>query len=222
MNNTLKKNNVCAIIPFFNEEKTLTEIIERTLKFVDLIICVDDGSTDNSAESINLNENIILLKNDMNRGKGYSLKKGFEKSIELGTYLTITLDADLQHPPEYIPAFIEQLKNSDIVIGNRLSDLSRMPLQRILSNRVTTKLLSIKTKRKISDSQCGYRGFRTEILNLILPSFNGYESESEMLVSAARNNMKISFINIPTIYGNEKSKMRPLRAIKGFIKVLLM
>jgi glycosyltransferase involved in cell wall biosynthesis len=220
LSSPLKKNNVCAVIPFFNEENTIKEIIEKTFNYVDLIICIDDGSTDSSLSKIPVNENLIVLKNNVNSGKGFSLRKGFEKSIELNTNYTITIDADLQHPPEKIPFFIEQLKTKDLVVGNRLSNLSEMPLQRIMSNKITSKFLSLKTKTKIIDSQCGYRGFRTEILKLILPVYNGYEAESEMLVKAARNNLKISFIDIPTIYGNEKSKMRPVQAIKGFIKVL--
>ncbi|HSP89060.1 MAG TPA: glycosyltransferase family 2 protein, partial [Ignavibacteriaceae bacterium] len=198
MSNPLKKNNVCAIIPFFNEENTIKEVIEKTFNYVDLIICIDDGSTDSSLNKIPANDNLIVLKNKANIGKGYSLRKGFEKSIELKTKYTITLDADLQHPPEKIPSFIEQLKNNDVVVGNRLNNLSDMPLQRIMSNKLTSKCLSLKTKTKIIDSQCGYRGFRTEIIKLILPDYNGYEAESEMLVKAARKNLKISFIDIPT------------------------
>ncbi len=220
MNNTLRKNNVCAVIPFYNEENTIKEIIEKTLNYVDLIICIDDGSTDDSIKNIPESKNITVLKNNVNRGKGYSLKRGFEKSIEIKTEYTITLDSDLQHPPENIPAFIEKLNSNDLVIGNRLNNISKMPFQRIISNIITSKLLSVKTKMKIPDSQCGFRGFRTEILKLILPTFNGFEAESEMLVKAANNNLRISFVNIPTIYGLEKSKMRPFQAIKGFIKVL--
>jgi glycosyltransferase involved in cell wall biosynthesis len=220
LSSTLRKNNICAVIPFYNEEKTINEIIEKVSYYVDFIVCIDDGSTDDSSNKINKNEKVIILKNDMNRGKGFSLKRGFQKSIEYKSELTITLDADLQHPPELIPEFIKKLKLNDIVIGNRLNDLSRMPVQRILSNTITSGLLSIKTKRKIYDSQCGYRGFRTEILNSILPDYNGFEAESEMIVKAANQNLKIDFINIPTVYGSEKSKMRPLQAIKGFIKVL--
>lgn len=220
MNSTLRKNNVCAVIPFYNEERTIREIIEKTLRYVDFIICIDDGSTDDSLNRIPESDIVIVLKNNVNGGKGYSLKRGFEKSLELKTIYTITLDADLQHPPELIPAFIEQLNKSDLVIGNRLNNLSKMPFHRIMSNRITSKLLSIKTRNKILDSQCGYRGFRTEILKLILPSFKGFEAESEMLVKAANYNLKINFINIPTIYGLEISKMKSFQTIKGFIKVL--
>lgn len=222
MSSTSGKINISAVIPFYNEEKTINEIINRTLNYVDIVICVDDGSTDNSINKIFNDDRIIIIKNDVNRGKGFSLRKGFEKSIELKTDYTITLDADLQHPPELIPEFISALKNFDCVIGNRLSNLKDMPVQRILSNKITSGLLSYKTKQKILDSQCGFRGFRTEILKSIFPAYTGYEAESEMIVKAARNNLKIGFVNIPTIYGNEKSKMRPLQAIKGFIKVFFM
>lgn len=220
MNNTLRKNNVCAVIPFYNEEKTIREIVEKTLRYVDFIICIDDGSIDDSLNNIPENDKVIVLKNNVNRGKGYSLKRGFERSIELNTDFTITLDADLQHPPECIPAFVEKLNTTDFVIGNRLNNFGKMPFHRIMSNTITSKLLSIKTKRKILDSQCGYRGLRNEILKLILPSYTGFEAESEMIVKAANNNLRIDFIPIPAIYGSEKSKMQPLKTIKGFIKVL--
>lgn len=222
MNSILRKNKVCAVIPFYNEEATIKEIIDKTLSYVDFVICIDDGSNDNALNLIPLNDKIIVLKNETNKGKGFSLRKGLEKSIELNSDYTITLDADFQHPPEYIPLFFQQLNEYDIVIGNRMEGLSQMPFQRILSNKLTSKLLSLKTGVKVLDSQCGYRAFKTGILGLILPSFNGYEAESEMIVKAAKRNLKIGFSNIPTIYGKEKSKMRPFQTIKGFIKVLFI
>ena len=222
MNSILNKNETCAIIPFFNEENTIEEVVEKTLRYVDYIIAVDDGSNDNSSSKISNNGKVDLIKNVNNRGKGYSLGVGFRKSIELNSEFTITLDADLQHPPEYILKFLEKLKENDVVIGNRLNDFKDMPLQRILSNKITSTLLTLKTKKKIIDSQCGFRGFKTKILSSIIPKFYGFEAESEIIVKAARNNYKIDFVDIPTIYGKEKSKMRSLQAITGFIKVLFI
>jgi glycosyltransferase involved in cell wall biosynthesis len=222
LNSTLNRVETCAIIPFFNEEKTIEEIIKKTLEYVDCIIAVDDGSDDKSASKISNNKDIILLKNIVNRGKGFSLSTGFKKSIELNSVYTITLDADLQHPPEYIPKILDKLKENDLVIGNRLNDLNNMPFQRILSNKLTSGLLTLKTRKKIPDSQCGFRGYRTKILSSIIPKSSGFEAESEIIVKAARNNYKIDFVSIPTIYGEEKSKMRAVQAITGFIKVLFI
>ncbi|HEX2868037.1 MAG TPA: glycosyltransferase family 2 protein [Ignavibacteriales bacterium] len=212
----------CAVIPFYNEKDTIREIISRTLPYVDIIILVDDGSTDGTAQMILENERVILLSNEINIGKGAAMNKGFLKSAELGCSVTVTLDADLQHDPKCIPDFLSEIKNYDIVIGNRLGDLSRMPRHRILSNLLTSFFLSRKTGLKILDSQSGFRAYKTGILQGIIPGYKGFEAESEILVNAARKGCTVGFVNIPTIYAGEKSKMRPLQAISGFIKVLLM
>lgn len=221
MNNISEKNKICAVIPFFNENKTIREIIDRTLPFVDLIIAVNDGSTDNSCDEITQNEKVVLVSYSRNRGKGYALKTGFLESIKRAAYITITLDADLQHIPEKIPELILGLENYDVVIGNRLKNLKKMPFNRILSSKLSSLLLSIKTKQKLLDTQSGFRAYRTNILKNILPSYTGFEAESDMLVKAAERDYKINFIPIPTIYANEKSKMKSIQAIIGFIKVLL-
>ena len=221
MNNTLKKNNVCAVIPFYNEAKTINEVIERTLHFVDYVIAVDDGSNDGSTEAIEKSERVILLTNPVNTGKGFALNTGFRESIKNNFEITVTLDADLQHNPELVPALIDGINSYDIIIGNRLNNLKSMPLQRIVSNKLTSILLSLKTGQKLHDTQSGFRAYRTKILPDILPLSSGFEAESEILINASRKNCSIGFVPIPTIYGNEKSKMKSFQAIIGFIKVLL-
>ncbi|MGE5431403.1 MAG: glycosyltransferase family 2 protein [Syntrophomonadaceae bacterium] len=213
---------ICAVIPFYNERNSIREIIRQTMPYAEKIILVDDGSTDASAEMVEENENVILLANKVNSGKGFAVNMGFLKSIELGSRVTVTLDADLQHDPKCIPDFISAIENYDIVIGNRLGDVSNMPKQRILSNLLTSYFLSKKTGVKILDSQSGFRAYRTAILHNILPGYKGFEAESEILVNASREKCTIGFVNIPTIYAGEKSKMRAFQAIAGFIKVLFM
>lgn len=217
-----RKTNTAVVVPFFNEEGTIHSIINSTLLYTDFIIAVNDGSTDKSLELIPKTSQIMILNLENNVGKGHAIKVGLEKSIELGFEYSITLDADLQHDPSLIPSFIQAIGSFDIVIGNRLNDLSKMPLQRILSNHITSFLLSLKTGVKIKDSQSGYRIFRNNVLQDILPSSNGFEAESEMIIKAAKNKLRIGFINIPTIYGNEKSKIRPVQTIVSFLKVLLL
>jgi glycosyltransferase involved in cell wall biosynthesis len=222
LNTISNQNNNCAIIPFYNEEETIAEVINRTLNYVDYVIVINDGSTDNSRKNIPQSNRIIYLGHKDNYGKGAALTKGFLESIKNNFELTITIDADLQHLPEKIPDLISALSMYNIVIGNRLNDIKDMPVQRILSNKLTSFLLSRKTGQKIFDSQCGFRGYHTKILKNILPKSQGYEAESEILINAARNNYKIGSVSIPTIYGEENSKMNSLLAIKGFIKTLFM
>ncbi len=216
----LKKNNVCAVIPFYNEAETIQEVVDRSLNFVDCVIAVNDGSTDGFAQLKNF-QRVIVISNQKNSGKGFSLNTGFRESIKNNFDITITLDADLQHEPEQIPKLIKEIGSFDIVIGNRLDDLTKMPLLRIASNKLTSFFLSLKTGQKLLDTQCGFRAYKTKILTDILSSSHGFEAESEILVNAARKNYKIGFVPIPTIYANEKSKMKTFQAISGFIKVLL-
>jgi len=221
LSNLENKNNNAAVIPFFNESKSINEVIQSVLKYVDIVIAVNDGSADDSIERVPADSRLIIISHNKNLGKGKALRTGILKSIELNTDITITLDADLQHDTKYIPKFIEQCKKYEIVLGNRMHDINEMPIQRKMSNFLTSFLLSKKLGIKISDSQCGYRAYRTNLLKNILPKYSGFEAESEMLIKSARLNYSFGYVNIPTIYNDEQSKMRAVTAIWGFIKVLL-
>ena len=220
MNNLENKNKIAAVIPFFNENRTINQIVNNTLQYVDRVIAVDDGSTDDSSSNISENKNITLLKFKENRGKGFALREGLSEGIKKGYTQLITIDADLQHNPDEIPLLLYELNNFDIVIGNRLNNLVDMPLHRRMSNKITSFLLSIKTGQRIIDSQCGFRAFRSEVIKNIKTVKNGFEAESEILIKASRKGYKIGFKDISTIYGNEESKMTPVKTTFNFIKVL--
>ena len=215
------RNKVCVVVPIFNEAEHLDKIIPEVHKYTDLIICVDDGSTDYSSEILKMYKYIKIISLTTNIGKGKALYHGLSESIKLNSEITITLDADGQHDPFFIPSFVSNHLDHDIIIGNRMNDLTNMPFQRIASNKITSWLLTKKLKTNIVDSQSGFRSFKTSILKDILPSSNGFEAETEMLIKAAKLNYRIGSVNISTIYNSNKSKIRPIRTILGFIKVYL-
>jgi glycosyltransferase involved in cell wall biosynthesis len=224
---SLKEKNknpgsICAVIPFYNEKETLIKILNETSNYVKFIYAVNDGSVDDSYQTERQISNVKFIDHDKNYGKGKALSAGFKAAISSGYDYIVTLDADLQHDPKYIPNLIEGLKSFDIVIGNRLKNLKGMPIQRKLSNKLTSFFLTIKTGQNILDSQCGYRVYSEEVLQEISTKYSGFEAESEILVKASKKGFKIGFVDIPTIYGNEKSKMRPVQAIMGFLKVMFM
>lgn len=221
MNRLNQKVKVCAVIPLYNEKNFLFDVVSETLNFVDFIIAVNDGSSDGSEETIVNLDRVQVISLNRNYGKGYALQVGFNECIKNNFDIVFTLDADKQHDPAFIPDFISQINTFDIVIGNRLTDTSDMPMQRIISNKITSFLLSVKTGQNIFDSQCGYRAYNINVLKLIKTFSVGYEAESEILISSVKRDFKIGFVKIPTIYGNEKSKMNSFSAILGFIKVLL-
>ena len=216
-----KSDLVCAVIPFYNEKSTLSEVIRETAKYVDFIFAINDGSNDGNYENEMNEKDVQYIENDKNYGKGKALITGFDAAISSGYRYVITIDADLQHDPKYIPFILEKLKSFDVVVGNRLKNLKVMPFHRRLSNKITSFLLTVKTGQNILDSQCGFRGYSVEVLKKVKTVFYGFEAESEIVVKAARKGFKIGFVEIPTIYGNERSKMRSVQAILGFIKVML-
>jgi glycosyltransferase involved in cell wall biosynthesis len=213
-------NKIAAVIPFFNERSTINQIVQSTLNYVKTVVAIDDGSTDNYSQNITLLENVILLKNDTNQGKGFALRRGLNYAVEKGFDAVITLDADLQHNPVEIPLLCSRLDEYPIVIGNRLKNLKGMPLQRRMSNKLTSSLLTIKTGQKILDSQSGFRVYRAEVIKNVITTKNGFEAESEILINASRKGYRIGFADISTIYGNEMSKMNPITSTIGFIKLL--
>jgi len=213
-------NSVCAVIPFYNEKETINIVINETLKSVEFVFAVNDGSDDGFSNNANEQSRIKFINLDRNYGKGKALSVGFSEAVLKGFENVVTLDADLQHEPRYIPKLIEGLQSFDIVIGNRLKNLKVMPIQRRLSNKLTSFFLTVKTGQNIVDSQCGYRAYKASVLKSVKTEFLGFEAESEILVKAAKKGFKIGFVDIPTIYGNEQSKMRPVKAIVGFLKVL--
>ena len=215
------QNNICAVIPFYNEEKHIRNVVENVLNYVDLLILVNDGSTDNSLSFLPTNDKIILINHPNNLGKGAALKTGFKKSIEANSKITVSIDGDNQHDPKFIPDLIKESENYDCVIGNRKRSATIMPIHRKISNYLTSKILSIKTGIKILDSQSGFRVFKTNILPNVLPDYFGFEAESEMIIKICKNNYSVGFREISTIYGNDNSKMKAIPTILGFIKVIV-
>jgi len=215
-------NSVCAVVPFFNEKETLDTILDETINYVNFIFAINDGSTDHSYQYENNKPNVRIVRLDKNYGKGKALSTGFQQAISGGFDHVVTIDADLQHDPKFIPELLGGLSSFDIVIGNRLKNLKDMPIQRRLSNTLTSYFLTKKTGQNILDSQCGFRAYKIEVLRQIKTRFEGFEAESEILVKATNMGFKIGFVDIPTIYGTGKSKMKPVQALVGFLKVLFL
>jgi len=209
------------LIPAYNAGEYLIELVERIKKVApdaDVLI-INDGSTDNTAEILG-HLPVQILNNKRNRGKGYTLQKGFNYAIENNYDYVITIDADLQHLPEEIPNFIEHERNADIFIGTRNLRSTDMPPHRRLSNYLTSLIISIFSGKRIRDSQSGYRMFSTEILKRLNVSSIKYDFESEQLFQAGVLDVDIIEVPISTVYSNSYSNINPLLDTLRFIKLI--
>jgi glycosyltransferase involved in cell wall biosynthesis len=213
------------IIPAYNAENTIRSLISqiRHLKNPpDKIIVIDDGSKDDTVK-IASQMGVEVIKQGVNRGKGAALKIGFRHFIKHSPcdYL-LCMDADLQHPVSSIPDFLNYVKKYDckLLIGNRKKSIKLMPLHRILSNVLTSFIISILTKQKIKDSQCGYRLIHRNILRKIKLYENDFQLESEMILRVSDNNVKIYFIDIPTIYNRQGSYINNIQVTLKFMLLI--
>ena len=170
------------------------------------LLVIDDGSLDATAQILNDN-GIPHLSHETNLGKGAAIRSGAKWAIKNNFHWILTLDADQQHPPSSIPVFMERMKEGVILIGQR-TDLKSMPLLRVFSNTFTSLLLSIRTNHLLRDSQCGFRLIPLSLLKEVTFKQNGFQFESELLIKASYADYTIKHINIPTVYGSEKSAMR--------------
>nr|MDO8080689.1 glycosyltransferase family 2 protein [Candidatus Freyarchaeota archaeon] len=201
---------VLCVSPAYNEEKTVSKVVEGALKNADGIIVVDDGSIDNTYKEAS-KAGATVVQHSKNMGKGVALKTGFKKALEMDADIIVVLDADGQHNPEEIPKLLKTMnrEDSDVVVGSRfLGNIKGMPRIRILSNTLTTRILRLYFGLPITDSQSGYRAYKRRLLENVEFSATRFSAETEILVDAQRKGFKISEAKIQTIYGEEESKMR--------------
>ncbi|MEJ2105248.1 MAG: glycosyltransferase family 2 protein [Ignavibacteriaceae bacterium] len=194
---------ISVIIPVFNEEKTVGNIVTRTKKTLEKmgvsyeVLVVDDGSDDNSADIADKQKVVVLRVT--HQGKGFALRTGFKYAIG---ELVITLDADGSHKPEEIPLVLKYLidNKADFVIGSRFSnfekDKIKIPKINRAGNRLFNNLTRYLTGVNVSDSQSGFRAIRASLIKKMKLRSRGYEVESEMLVKALRLNAKVKEISI--------------------------
>ena len=213
---------ISILIPAFNEQKAIGQIVSNIkAKGLDVIV-IDDGSADRTAV-IAGDHGAIVLRNEKNRGKGASLQRGFEHIAKWGYDGVIIMDGDGQHDVEDIPQFINEFERSKpgIVQGNRMENHKGMPFVRLMTNWFMSWILSCVCKQRIPDSQCGFRLISSEVLKEIHLQCENFEIDSEILIQSSRKGFKITSVPVKTIYQDEKSKVNPVSDTVRFFSYIL-
>ena len=212
--------NPLLIIPCFNDNhhlKTLLKSEYLVNKDIDILV-VDDGSNPKVSK---LESNIILLRNEQNRGKGYSLKRALDYAKKNQYTHAIALDADLQNDPVYIDDFIKISSEISLVIGMR-NFSEKMPFLRRFSNKVTSFIISAIIGKKILDSQSGYRRYKLSGNSFYDCKEEGFQFESEILINELRQEVStLAHIPISTLYNDEKSSINNTLDTYKFIKLII-
>jgi glycosyltransferase involved in cell wall biosynthesis len=188
---------VVAVLPAYNLEDLIPEIIERTRPFVDEIVVVADGSKDDTGARAR-EAGAHVPEPESVRGKGFAVIKGIRVSKELGAGIVILMDSDGQHLPEEIPGVIEPLLAGrvDMVVGSRMLGTLRTSTINKFGNWGLKILSFCVTWRWMTDTESGFRAFLGERLFELELNSLGYEIESELLLRALHAGFRVEEVPI--------------------------
>ena len=209
---------ILALIPAYDEGPRIGAVVEAASRHLPVVV-IDDGSHDDTADRARA-AGATVLAQDTNAGKGAALRRGFRHALEAGAPVVVTLDADGQHDPAEIPAFLERwaVRRPELIIGQR--DLRSMPSVRRLSNALGGLALAVALGRTVPDNQSGYRLIGRTLMRALLDSEEqGFEFEVEMIARCIALGLPIDSVPIRTIYAGEPSHIRPWRHFTEFVRV---
>jgi glycosyltransferase involved in cell wall biosynthesis len=208
---------IVAVIPALNEEKSIRTVVQETRSHVRNVIVVDDGSTDLTGR-IARKEKALVISHHRPMGLGKSMSDGINEALRLGADIIVQLDADRQHNPSEIPMILAPLleDRSDVVVGSRFlgGNDAGMPWIKRIGNRIFSLLLSRMCDSRITDSQSGFRAYRSEVargINLI----SSFSYTQEFLFQAHQNGYRLTEIPV-RVEARAHGKSKVVKSIIGY------
>lgn len=219
-------DDIAVVIPAYNESRTIRDLVERTLRQVRLVIVIDDGSTDGTAQALE-GLDITLLRHATNQGKASSLWDGMQEARKRAISGIVTLDGDGQHLPEDIPRLLQHFRQAPtaIIVGSRLHEKENIPRARYNANRFANFWIAWAAGYPISDSQSGFRIYPANLLDQVKVAHDRsscFVFESEILIEAGRRGITSLPISISAIYIPQAraSHFRPVVDIARIVRMV--
>jgi glycosyltransferase involved in cell wall biosynthesis len=205
------KVKVLAGIPAYNEARYVGSVVLQTRQYVDEVIVVDDGSTDNTARIAEL-AGATVIRHTENKGYGAAIQSILAEARKRKPDILVLLDADSQHNPNEIPTLIKPIsKGFDLVIGSREAQKDKTPRYRRIGKEVILRSTRLASKTNISDSECGFRAFSQKAIEELELKESGMAISAETVTCAAAKNLKVTEVPISNIYTADGSTLNPIR-----------
>ncbi len=219
-----EKKNVCVVVPTYNNAGTLPGVLQNILKVTSRVVVVNDGSTDNTAEILRGFANVDVVSYAKNQGKGYALRRGFRRAIELGYDYAITIDSDGQHYAEDLPVFLQKLEShpNAIIIGARNMDQASVPGKSSFGNKFSNFWFWIETGIKRNDTQSGYRLYPVKAMQGINFVTNKFEFEIEVLVRSAWAGIEVIEVPVKVFYPEKEKRITHFRPFRDFTRISVL
>ena len=198
-----------ALVPAYQAEATVGDVVRGLLRHVSRVVVVDDGSIDGTGDEA-LRAGAEVLRLPANTGKGGALRAGLSTVLSSDATHVAFVDADGQHDPEDLPRLLDAARTGDdFVIGSRGED--GIPPVRYRTNEIGSRILTRMTGHDVEDGQSGYRVIAVPILRRLHLSSKGYSIETEMLLKAAPYVRRLRHVPVRAIYDSARSHYRPFR-----------
>jgi glycosyltransferase involved in cell wall biosynthesis len=227
-----KSYRIATVIPAYNEAERIARVLGSIPDLVDHIIVVDDGSVDGTREAAVAcgDCRLIVLTTPQNQGVGGATMVGYQKALEIDAAIIVKMDGDGQMIPAYLTALLDPLVDRayDYAKGNRFlagEALSTMPRHRLFGNVILTFMTKVASGYwHVFDPQNGYTAIRAEALRTLdLDAVHKrFFFENDMLVHLGIFGRRVIDVAIPARYGDERSKLNPLRIAATFPALLLL
>ena len=214
----------CVLIPTYNNDRTLTGVIDGVLNLTDQVIIINDGSTDQTKAILDQYPALKVIHLPANKGKGFAIRTGFKSAVDQGYRYAITIDSDGQHYPEDIEEFIRQIEEEPgmLVIGDRNMGQEGIPGKSSFGNRFSNFWFRVETGLKLPDTQSGFRLYPLESLGKIKYITRRFEFEVEVIVRAAWKKVPFRSIPVRVSYPGGNDRVSHFRPFTDFFRISLL
>jgi uncharacterized protein (DUF2062 family) len=214
---------ICVVIPVFNHGLTVGRIVREAKEYFPVIV-VNDGSTDDTGKILAGESGVTIIALPRNQGKGAALRAGFARAEECGFTHAITMDADGQHATRELPLFAAASRERPeaFVIGARNLAKENAPIGRRLSNALSTFWFKVETGVKLTDTQCGYRGYPLKTINRLRVNTQRYAYELEVMVKAAWAGIPLLAQTVSADYAAATSRLSHFHPVRDMARLSLL
>jgi glycosyltransferase involved in cell wall biosynthesis len=185
---------IVAVMPAYNEEKTVFNAVKETKRYVNKVVVIDDASRDNTA-TLAKKAGATVIRHEQNMGLGSALRTGFRKALDMNADIVLTIDADGQHNPRDIEKFVKAVESGyDFVLGKR--NLRRYPFMKKVGNLFLNNATNFIAGTNLRDTESGFRAIRGSALKKFYLKGKRYEIAVEIIFEVGRNNLKATNVEI--------------------------
>lgn len=224
----VEENEVCAVIPTYQNAKTLLQVVADVHRVVDTVIVVDDGSNDGTAalldKATGSEHPEKVLTHPKNCGKGAALKTGLTYARQQGFRYAVTVDADGQHRADDIPALLKAVEEEPdaLAIGSRGLQHENMPAKSTFANRFSNFWFALQTLQRLPDTQSGLRIYPLRRLHGLRWMSARYEAELTLLVFSAWAGVKLLPVPVSVYYPPRDQRVTHFRPGRDFTRISVL